>query len=703
MKASLAESFIPRERAARPGGRSPNSGSKPATEPQRAPPGCAGFPNRRFGPFGRLALLAFVLTAMLQPLHLALAQMNCVNCSNNFTFQCGMSVATCFPGAIGIPGGNPSCIEVPAANVNLNGYSLVMMDTRTAPARLWLPPMFHNECPQVDPTNIWNAQNLGTVFGITLDTATPPNIYVAATSIYVANRFVPGVGPGGVFKIDGSTFAVSPFSMIPSVGSVSLGDICYDKVNHQFFVSELDRGLIWRLDGTSGAPTSFYDHGVMGRQNASPSLPTIPDNNMPDELTVPGRRVFGLQIHDGRLFYAVWTNGFNEIWSVGVVFGGVTLVPPNGPKLEIPGTVLTSPTGAENGCAFQTPVSDIAFSSEGDKMLLGERGICVCDLTDLRTEAHESRVREFTFMSGTWTLTTDYRIGPDYTPRGQPFPHRNAAGGVDYDCNGCIYATGDLLKDPQPPYIYGVQVLCPPTCTNDDCSYLIDLNCDTTDTAKTQIGDVEVYRCCEVAEAIGCRVTGGSNHQLNSIHAAAPCPVTTPPTHISHGGQVGAPFSAGTAFTPSSPCISGEWQHNRHLTGSSLVGTFHASGNGNVHQFDSLLCACLPCPEDPGAVGVVNGLCNPDRRICGPEPRRAPANKITFSGVGDYTFGNGVKTVPAVFRVDITDRSEGNSPSSTLPPDRYRFRAWLLDPLCPHAVGPMLLRLQASANPATIG
>jgi len=204
----------------------------------------------------------------------------------------------------------------------------------------------------------------------------------------------------------------------------------------------------------------------------------------------------------------------------------------------------------------------------------------------------------------------------------------------------------------------------------------------------------------------GCRVTGGSNHQTNSWQSA--CITTELPTHISHGGQVGAPFSVATPFTPNSECIRGEWQHNRHLKGNSLVGNFHASGNGNEHQFDSLLCACLPCDENPGATGVVGDVCNPGDRICGPEPRRAPANKICFSGVGDYTFTTGNKTVKAVFRVDIEDRSEGNSHSSTEPPDRYRIRIWILDPSCgrnpdPNSAEAMAIRFAASADPAQIG
>jgi hypothetical protein len=75
--------------------------------------------------------------------------------------------------------------------------------------------------------------------------------------------------------------------------------------------------------------------------------------------------------------------------------------------------------------------------------------------------------------------------------------------------------------------------------------------------------------------------------------------------------------------------------------------------------------------------------------------------------VGDYTFTSGNKTVKAVFRVDIEDRSEGNSQSSTPPPDRYRIRLWLLDPACgrnadPNSAEAMAIRFAASADPTKI-
>lgn len=185
----------------------------------------------------------------------------------------------------------------------------------------------------------------------------------------------------------------------------------------------------------------------------------------------------------------------------------------------------------------------------------------------------------------------------------------------------------------------------------------------------TDIGEGVVYEvnwelagpACEE----GCaRVTGGGK-QLE--------PLTYPAVEsVTHGGQVGAPVGVETLFSPDSPCIRGEWQHVRHY-GPGVTGNFHA------RSFDSLMTACLDAGYGPGA--LVGELCNPGDRVSGPEPRKAPANKITFSGVGDYALEKGKREVRSVlFRVDIEDRSEpGNSKkASEDPADRYRIRIWVL-------------------------
>ncbi|TMA38748.1 MAG: hypothetical protein E6J79_05785 [Deltaproteobacteria bacterium] len=132
---------------------------------------------------------------------------------------------------------------------------------------------------------------------------------------------------------------------------------------------------------------------------------------------------------------------------------------------------------------------------------------------------------------------------------------------------------------------------------------------------------------------------------------------------------MGAPLGFVTAFSPATPCIHGSWTHVRHSR----------SGNFHTHTFDSLVCGCLPCPENPDAPGEVGGLCNPGDRICGPEPPRAPANKICFSGIGDYTLTSGRRDLDVAYRVDVEDRSEPGGINGPAPPDRYRMRIWLLD------------------------
>ena len=61
----------------------------------------------------------------------------------------------------------------------------------------------------------------------------------------------------------------------------------------------------------------------------------------------------------------------------------------------------------------------------------------------------------------------------------------------------------------------------------------------------------------------------------------------------------------------------------------------------------------------PNMHALAGELCGPHDRICGPEPRRAPANKICFSGVGNYTMSNGKKT-PQNLHILMNWQKQGN-------------------------------------------
>lgn len=191
------------------------------------------------------------------------------------------------------------------------------------------------------------------------------------------------------------------------------------------------------------------------------------------------------------------------------------------------------------------------------------------------------------------------------------------------------------------------------------------------DSTGLTTGDHRAFVDCNITttppeeSGLGCRTTGGGRQ-------AASFPAVR---YVTHGGQVGAPVGNETAFSPDSTCIQGNWEHVRHIK-AGLRGNFHAK------SFDSLMCACLGCPEDPFAPITIGGICNPDNTTCGPLPRKAPANKITFSGVGDYVLTQGNRTPRSVlFRVDLEDRGEpGNSSAggAEAPNDRHRIRIWIL-------------------------
>jgi uncharacterized repeat protein (TIGR01451 family) len=201
--------------------------------------------------------------------------------------------------------------------------------------------------------------------------------------------------------------------------------------------------------------------------------------------------------------------------------------------------------------------------------------------------------------------------------------------------------------------------------------------------------------CVECTVPNACRTTGGGRQDDPLVY---PHDVR----YVTHGGQVGAPVgnrvcTVTTNFVIGNPCIHGRWTHVRHVKGG-LEGNFHA------RFYDTLDCACLDTDVTsvvtnvPGVNGnpsqtyvnlvygpgtVINGLCNPDdHKVAGPEPRPAPANKIVFTGVGDWADPNGRRSSRAtLFRVDIEDRSEpgGSHPrGGTAPPDRYRIRIWVL-------------------------
>jgi len=245
------------------------------------------------------------------------------------------------------------------------------------------------------------ARDVGQVFGVALDDQDPPNIYLAATSqfglaivrrardgsVVRLKQGGPGAGwmqgqfgldlqggPGAIYKIDGRTGAPALFANVtldgvPNPGP-ALGSLAYDAAHRQLFVSDLYTGMIHRFD-LDGRELGRFDHGVAGRQAAqlapapfdAANRPNIGNERFNSErpeswgYAAAARQVWGLAVHQGRLFYSVASGP--QIWSVGIARDGGFA---DDPRLELD---VPPQAGA-------LPVSDIAFSQQG-AMILAQR------------------------------------------------------------------------------------------------------------------------------------------------------------------------------------------------------------------------------------------------------------------------------------------------------------------------------------------
>src|SRR5262245_22583773 len=332
------------------------------------------------------------------------------------------------------------------------------------------------------------ARDVGQVFAIGLDdpllpdgTHDTPNIYLGATSAFglqivmpdsngdgrperlkkgdvtaewMAGQFGRNGGPGSIYKIDGKTGAVTLFATIPGNSGPGLGDIVFDSSTRQFFVSDLDTGLIHRLDA-AGTLIDSFDHGQTGRP--AMGLPVVADDGVVMDikssafdsedsgswgLTQSERRVWGLGLRGGRLYYTAGP----EIWSVSINLDG-TFGDDARREIEVSGTPNNH------------PISDIAFDAQ-DHMYVAQRGGIKGSYDySVFADAKQSVVFRYTREIPDDPVTPGIWVPiPDEYAVGFPPDHRNTSGGValgyGYDdagvmrpgaCSMTLWATGDSL------------------------------------------------------------------------------------------------------------------------------------------------------------------------------------------------------------------------------------------------------------------
>lgn len=326
------------------------------------------------------------------------------------------------------------------------------------------------------------AADIGQVFGVTLDDAKAPNAYVTATSLFglqiVAkessgqiNRLVSGAdnaqwmpgqfgpgGPGAIYKIDGVTGKATLFATIKledrDNAGPGLGNITFDPRTRQLFVSDLETGMIHRVT-LDGKIRDAFDHGEAGRKAQSLDVVAFDDSRALN-IEAPSfntetpstwgyadarRRVFGLAVSQGRLYYGVAEGP--SVWSVSIDdegdFGSDVRI-----ELEPKGTNTNS------------DITDIVFDGAGI-MILSQRGAVTGNYdytTFAKPQASSVLKYKWSEKEGRWLDAPDeYAIGLKKN-------HLATQGGValnyGYDkfgninfgaCRQTLWTTGEHLRD----------------------------------------------------------------------------------------------------------------------------------------------------------------------------------------------------------------------------------------------------------------
>jgi len=365
----------------------------------------------------------------------------------------------------------------------------VIFDTRfnsQAPAgEDWATTTAATPLVAIHPLN-WTLGDIGQVFGIAIDNQ--ESIFLASSDIY----YSPGVLPSfsaqqaQLYKCIAPSFTAVPFLSFTGGGAPmnDLGNVAYDKVNDQLFVSNLEDGTISRVTGlntAAGVVVETYD-------------PWTVDTG-----------ATGIVSQDEQ----VWGVGVNyENGNVKVYFPRVSSMERSiySVTLDAAGAFPTTPADLEimNVPGDQPVISDIAFSSDFSKMLIAERG-----------DPHRAKVLSYNLSGTTWSANQQYFVGGNAGRDGE-----NSAGGVDFiateregdlsaECNSMFFATGNYMfgnADAPRDFIYGVEgidyggnnsISATFPTANQDTDIFIDFDGDTTGGQKFQIGDVEVFDSSE--------------------------------------------------------------------------------------------------------------------------------------------------------------------------------------------------------------
>jgi hypothetical protein len=336
------------------------------------------------------------------------------------------------------------------------------------------------------PAN-WTLGQIGQIFGIAI--GSNDVVYLAASDIYDTGYNTDPFGPGQIFVAHpDNDFLAEPFVALPNTGGAlnGIGNIVYDRLNHQLFASNLEDGKIYRI-GADGSILDTYD-------------PWDADNGS-DGIVAPSEQVWGIGLNseDGvqKIYFARLDGSIRDMYSI-------TLTNGNFPAAGSETVEISNVPGVGER------ISDIAFSADNSQMIFSERG------TKFTTGAHDVKTLKYNLNNGTWTYDIQYFVGSWVTEQYPGIvvdPGENTAGGVSFgpidvndDIEGCdqlVWTTMNYFRTEDGNLYYGIQGMNVdgnnPNTADIDPNIETDIIVDFDGVydnfvQKGDLGDVEVFQ-----------------------------------------------------------------------------------------------------------------------------------------------------------------------------------------------------------------
>ncbi|MDZ4703148.1 MAG: SdrD B-like domain-containing protein [Saprospiraceae bacterium] len=333
----------------------------------------------------------------------------------------------------------------------------------------------------------WDITTLGEIFGIALDEEF--NLYVSAATIPTySDVFSIANGKPLIYRIEPYTGTVSGLTFAAPATTVGTTNVLNNNTGLGNICSN-GNGFLYA--------TNLSDGNIVVIGDAGHATPGQVIQNYDVTSFAPGSlaswRFWGIGYNklENRLYFSAPPSaGTVRIYSI---------------LLTGAGTIPAASEQFEFSFSGNYDIADIAFSQDGVRMLIAERGINY-------SYTHNARVFQYFGSTGSWGSPQQIYVGGYGTGK-------NSAGGIDYayesfpgdaplsdECEPFITASGDALNLPSPA-VYGYSILpasgnLQPTCCVADPADFVGLNGIIIDNEgindggdKAYVGDVEVFDC----------------------------------------------------------------------------------------------------------------------------------------------------------------------------------------------------------------